>query len=235
MSRAFALIPLLALAGPAIAEKPPVAPAADSAASTAAEVEAAVEKMQAFYEKTESFDTRFEQRFQHGGMPSRLGGAAAQGRMRFQKPEGNEGPRMRWDYDDGRILLLAGDRSFTYDPDTKQVTEYRLDAANLSAAVTFLWGKGKLKEEFDISKTERQDAAGLTLELRPKKASGFQKVVLVMDPETGMVKRSIVVQGNGSENAITFRDAKLGARSPGADYDPAKIFPADAVRVRSQH
>lgn len=221
---------LLSVSAPALAAD--AAPAAAASPS----VDEVVAKMQNFYEKTRGFDTRFEQRFQQGGMPSRFGGASAAGRMRFRKPEGSTGPLMRWDYDDGRMLLLVKDRSWTFDPDTKQATEYNVDGANLSAAVTFLWGKGRLADEFTIQRATRSDLMGdgVALELTPKKANqGFSKVYLQVDPATGAVKQSIVVQSNGSENRIAFLEPKLDAEVNAADFDPARAFPAGTTRIKA--
>lgn len=222
----------LSLPGAALAQTA-AAPRAEAKAPSVKDV---VGRMQAFYEKTRGFDTRFEQTFQQGGMPSRFAGAAAKGRMRFRKPEGGTGPLMRWDYEDGRILLLVQETSWTYDPDTRQATEYRVDAANLSAAVTFMWGKGRIDEEFEIAAATRSDLApdGVALELTPKKAGqGFSKVFLVVDPASGAVRQSVVVQANGSENRIRFEETKLDAQVSAADFDPAKAFPAGTAIVKA--
>src|SRR5689334_21928926 len=120
---------------------------AAAAPSAEVPVDQLVAKMQRFYEKTRSFDTRFSQVFQQAGIATRLGNATSQGRIRFQKPAGSGGPHMRWDYDDGRIVLLVGDEGYTFDPDTKQATAYHIDPGQLST-VRFLWGKGKLSSEF---------------------------------------------------------------------------------------
>lgn len=217
-----------------------VAPAADPTAATPKgkpapappsvdpAVAPVVARMQGFYERTRGFDTRFEQRFVQAGLPSRLSSTTAKGRIRFRKPDGATGPLMRWDYADGRIMLLVKDRSFLFDPDTKQATEYPLDTANLSAAVTFMWGRGRLADEFAIAKAARTDLGGegVALELTPKKAStGFSRVFLVVDPATGIVSRSIVVQPNGSENRLTFLEPRLDATVSPGDFDPKKVFP----------
>jgi outer membrane lipoprotein carrier protein len=220
---------VLLLAAPAVAADAPAAPAprADP------EVAAAVKKMQAFYERTKGFDTRFEQRFV-AGAGSRLGGVAG-GRLRFRKPEGGTGPLMRWDYDDGRILLLVKDTSWTYDPDTKQATEYRVDPAQLSAAVTFLWGEGRLDREFEITRAGRTDLAeGLALALDPKQPTGaFTRVFLVVDPATGVVRESVVVQPNGAENRIRFLAPKTDVKLDGAAFDPARAFPEGTTRIKA--
>lgn len=227
MNQKIVLAALIALAAPAAAMAQ-TAPQPEEKAAARVDVDAIVARMQAFYEKTASFDTRFEQRFQQGGMPSRFAGASATGRLRFRKPKADEGPRMRWDYEDGRILLLVGDRSFTYDPDTRQATEYRVDAANLSAAVTFMWGEGRLTESFTIAAASRADLAGegIALELTPReKGQGFSKVFLVVDPASGQVLQSVVVQANGSENRLRFHDAKVDVALDEATFDPARAFP----------
>lgn len=227
--------PALALAAPS--EQQAATSEADQAAkkdrAAAAEVAALVSKVQAFYEKSQGFDTRFEQRFAQAGVPSRFQDSTATGRMRFRKPAGESGPLMRWDYADGRILLLVKDRSWTYDPDTKQATEYKVDPAQLSAAVTFMWGKGKLAEEFAISRSKRELGQGVTLELIPHARSSFSKVFLLVDPASGMVGRSVVVQANGSENDLTFREAKIVGTIKAGDFDPDSAFPKGATRVRA--
>ncbi|AKU89621.1 outer membrane lipoprotein carrier protein LolA [Vulgatibacter incomptus] len=232
---------LLAAAGtsaqaatPAPATPATTAPAKAPPLAMPSDVAALVAKLQAFYEKSPGLDTRFDQSFTQGGMPSRLGGATAKGRMRFRKPDGATGPLMRWDYDDGRILLLVKDRSWTFDPDTKQATEYRVDPGQLSAAVTFMWGKGRLAEEFEIVQSKRDFGGdGTALELTPRKPSGFSKVFLVADPATGKVSRSVVVQSNGSENHLIFHDTQANAKVVQADFDPDRAFPAGTSRVRA--
>lgn len=233
MTRKLIAALIVACAAPALAgaEAPTAGPGASEPS-----VDQVVARMQAFYEKTRGFDTRFEQRFQQGGMPSRFAGASASGRIRFRKPEGSGAPLMRWDYADGRILLLVGDWSWTFDPDTKQATEYSIDAANLSAAVTFLWGKGRIADEFSIARASRTDLAegGVPLELVPKKpGQGFSRIFLVVDPETGAVLQSVVLQANGSENRITFVEPKLDAAVAAADFDPDRVFPEGTARIKA--
>jgi outer membrane lipoprotein carrier protein len=219
--------PLLAcLVLAAATTPPPVDPA----------VAPVVKKMQEFYERTKGFDTRFEQRvIAAEGVPSRLTKPAS-GRIRFRKPAGATGPMMRWDYEGGAITLLVGNRAFYYDPDTKQATEYPLDVANLSAAVTFMWGKGRLADEFVISPATRADLAGdgVALELTPRKPSGgFQRVFLVVDPATGIVRRSVVVQADGGENRLSFLEPKLDAAVTPGDFDPARAFPAGTAVTKA--
>lgn len=206
------------------------------AEAPAEDISGVVAKIQAFYEKTDGIDTRFRQSFRQGGMPSRLGGVSAEGRLRFRKPAGEAGPRMRWDYDDGRILLLVDDLSYTYDPDTQQITLYRLDPQSLSAAVTFLWGKGKLSDDFTVTASARKDLGdGVVLDLAPKKkSSGFARIHLVADPATGLVRRSVVVQADGSENHIHFVEPKVGEVAPLSVFNPDTAFPKEAVRVDTQ-
>jgi len=236
MKRLFAAAAIFAstTAG-AQAQAPSKAPAAQQApaADTRAEVSGLVAKVQSFYEASQGFDTRFEQRFAQAGVPSRFAGAAATGRMRFRKPTGGSGPLMRWDYADGRILLLVKDRSWTYDPDTKQATEYKVDPAQLSAAVTFMWGTGKLEDEFDISLSSRNLGEGKVLELTPKKRGSFSKVFLLVDPASGMVARSVVVQSNGSENDLSFKDATVNAKLTLGDFDPETAFPKGTARIKA--
>jgi hypothetical protein len=46
-----------------------------------------------------------------------------------------------------------------------------------------------------------------------------------VDPATGIVRRSVVVQPSGGENRLTFVAPKLDATVRPDDFDPAKVFP----------
>jgi len=81
--------------------------------------------------------------------------------------------------------------------------------------VTFLWGKGKLGDEFDISRTECKECLGTLLTLVPKKPDArFREVQLDIDPKTAQVRRSIVIDPDGSRNAITFSNLKVNVGLP---------------------
>ena len=140
------LFPLLLVlaAAPAPAAGHPMAP----------EVKALVDRMQGFYERTQDFTADFKQEYHYKTFNRTV---VSTGTVAFQKPA-----KMRWEYltPSKRTFVLSGDRIYALDPEAQTLTKAALPTSQLSASVTFLWGKGKLGDEFDISRTECKECAG---------------------------------------------------------------------------
>src|SRR6516165_8128265 len=194
------LLPLVWLAAaPASTAPPPMTP----------EVRSLVERMQAFYEKTTDFTADFRQDYAYKTFGRTV---TSTGTVAFQKPA-----KMRWEYltPSKRTFVLSGDRIYALDPEAQTLTKAALPTSQLSASVTFLWGKGKLSDEFDISRTECKECLGTLLTLVPKKPDlRFREVQLDIDPKTAQVRRSIVIDPDGSRNTITFSNLKTNVSLP---------------------
>jgi outer membrane lipoprotein carrier protein len=194
----FALV-LVVAAAPTPAAGHPMAP----------EVKALVDRMQGFYERTQDFTADFNQEYLYKTFNRTV---VSTGTVAFQKPA-----KMRWEYltPSKRTFVLSGDRIYALDPDAQTLTKAALPTSQLSASVTFLWGKGKLGDEFDISRTECKECAGTLLTLVPKKPDArFREVQLEIDPKTAQVRRSIVIDPDGSRNSITFSGLKTNVGLP---------------------
>ncbi|MDQ3262551.1 MAG: outer membrane lipoprotein carrier protein LolA [Myxococcota bacterium] len=169
----------------------------------AADVKALVERMQGFYEKTQDFTARFQQDYTYQAFKRKQ---TSTGTVAFKKPG-----LMRWEYlkPSTRTFVLSNDKVYAYDPAAMTLTKGTFDSSQLSASVTFLWGKGQLADEFQIAKVACKDCQGTLLELTPKEADPrFKLIRLEVDPKTAQVRRSIVIDPDGSQNAITFLDMK---------------------------
>lgn len=194
--------------GPAPAPAKPAAPLAPAApaakpAALDPEVKALVERMQRFYESTSDFTASFSQTYAYAG--SRRQQTSA-GTMTFKKPG-----LMRWEYatPSPKTFVLANDKVYMHDPEAKLLTRARIDTSQLSASVTFLFGKGNLLDEFDISRGACASCAGTLLELVPRKPDPrFKRLKLEVDPKSAQVIRSVVIDPDGSQNAITFSQMK---------------------------
>ena len=194
----FALL-LVVAAAPAPAAGHPMAP----------DVKALVDRMQGFYERTQDFTADFKQEYLYKTFHRTV---VSTGTVAFQKPA-----KMRWEYltPSKRTFVLSGDRIYALDPDAQTLTKAALPTSQLSASVTFLWGKGKLGDEFEISRTECKECAGTLLTLVPKKPDArFREVQLEIDPRSAQVRRSIVIDPDGSRNAITFSGLKTNVGLP---------------------
>lgn len=195
------LLPLLLVLGAA-----PV-PAADR--SMTPEVKALVDRMQGFYERTQDFTADFRQEYVYKAFNRTV---VSTGTVAFQKPA-----KMRWEYQtpSKRSFVLSGELIYALDPEAQTLTKAALPTSQLSASVTFLWGKGKLSDEFVISRTECKECVGTLLTLVPKKPDArFREVQLDIDPKTAQVRRSIVIDPDGSRNAITFSNLKANVALP---------------------
>jgi outer membrane lipoprotein carrier protein len=185
------------------------APAPAPPAEMTPEVRSLVQRMQSFYEKTTDFTADFRQDYAYKTFGRTV---TSTGTVAFQKPA-----KMRWEYlvPSKRTFVLSGDRIYALDPDAQTLTKAALPQSQLSASVTFLWGRGKLAEEFQIQRVECKECAGPLLSLVPKKPDGrFQEIRLEIDPQTARVRRSVVVDPDGSENAITYANFKTNVRLP---------------------
>src|SRR5512142_3196392 len=130
----------------------PAAKAPDPAAAALAR------KVQAYYEATRDLEARFTQTYTYAGFGRRQ---VSSGTLRVKKPG-----MMRWDYEQPapKTIAVKGSRLVQYEPEENQAyVDEKFDASAMSAAVTFLLGKGDLAREFDLSVSDLGE-----LVLRPK-------------------------------------------------------------------
>ncbi|ATB31556.1 LolA family protein [Melittangium boletus] len=198
------------------------APEKKTAAPTP-EVKDLVDRMQAFYEKTQDFTADFKQDYKYKVLRRTQ---SSTGKVIYKKPG-----LMRWEYEKPsvRTFVLAGEKVYAHDPEAQTLSVGRIDTNQLSASVTFLFGKGKLADEFSITKGDCKDCKGTLLVLDPlKEEPRFRQVRLEVDPKTAQVLKSTVVDPDGSENAIAFLNLKTNV---GIDADRFKINPPEGTRI----
>lgn len=203
---------------PAPKAEAPVAPK-----PMAPEVKALVDRVQGFYEKTQDFVAEFQQDYTYQAFKRTQ---RSSGTVTFRKPA-----LMRWEYAKPapKTFVLAGDKIYAHDPEAKTLTKAALGSNQLSASVTFLWGQGKLGDEFSIAKMDCAKCTGTLLELTPLKPDPrFRVVRLEVDPKTAQVLKSTVVDPDGSENAITFKNLKANT---GVDEKHFKLAPPEGTQV----
>jgi outer membrane lipoprotein carrier protein len=192
--------------------------------SVAPEVKTLVERMQAFYEKTEDFKTAFRQDYKYKAFRGRT--QTSTGTVTYKKPA-----LMRWEYEkpSKRTFVLAGNKVYAHDPEAQSLTVASVDTSKLSASVTFLFGQGRLADEFNITKGTCADCKGTLLVLDPAQPDPrFRQVRLEVDPGTAQVLKSTVVDPDGSENTISFLELKTNV---GVATDSFKINPPEGTRV----
>ncbi len=200
-----ALLATLLLAAPAT-------PAPDQAVGLA-------RKVQAYYEATRDLEAKFQQTYTYAGFGRRQ---VSSGTLRVKKPG-----MMRWDYEKPtpKAIVVKGSRLVQYEPEEHQAyVDEKFDASAMSAAVTFLLGKGDLAREFDLSSGE-----GGTLVLRPKEPDPRVESIALSVGPTGEVTATKVVDGAGNVNEVKLTAVK---RNPGLTESAFDLkLPKDVRRI----
>ena len=208
---------------PTAAPKAAEAPKPAEKKASSPEVTELVTRMQSFYEKTQDFSSEFKQDYKYKALRRTQ---TSTGKVTYKKPG-----LMRWEYEkpSARTFVLAGEKVYAYDPAAQTLSVGRIDTTQLSASVTFLFGQGKLADEFSISKGACKDCKGTLLVLDPLKADPrFRQVRLEVDPKTAQVLKSTVVDPDGSENTIAFLNLKTNV---GVAADSFKLNPPEGTRI----
>lgn len=216
-----AQVAVLALAamlasGPSAVEPPP---AAKVPPPVTGDARALARKVQAYYESTRDLRAGFVQTYTYVGIGRRQ---ESRGTLLVKKPG-----RMRWDYvsPTPKSIAVVGSRLTQYEPEANQVfVDERFDSTAMSAAVTFLVGKGSLEQEFLVALGE-----GGSLVLTPRRADPRVEAVSLFVGPDGEVRRTRVVDGQGNTNDLSFERLARNTGVRDADFD-IKV-PADAHHV----
>lgn len=161
--------------------------------------EQVADKLQKIYDQTEDFKAAFEQEY-HSKALGRT--KTSSGFVYVKKPG-----LMRWDYKKPRPkhFVADGKALYIYDPDLEQVMVDRSFAgSDLSTAVTFLWGKGKLRDDFSVAFAAKSDPKHYLLELTPKSRARFRKLWFKVERDTFRVVETVVEDPGGNTNRIRF-------------------------------
>jgi len=190
-----------------------VAPASPPSASALAA------KVQAYYERTRDLEAKFSQTYTYAGFGRRQ---VSSGTLRVKKPG-----MMRWDYEKPlrKTIAVKGARLVQWEPEENQAyVDEKFDASAMSAAVTFLLGKGDLAREFDLS----VDDLG-ALVLKPKAADPRVESIALTVAEDGAVTATRVVDGSGNVNELKFSGVKRNVGLPDSAFEVK--LPKDVRRI----
>jgi outer membrane lipoprotein carrier protein len=195
---------------------PVAAPTTASAVATAttdAALDAVVDTLQKTYEGTKDFKGRFTQKFTYTMLRRTQ---ESTGSVSFEKPG-----RMRWDYDTPapKSFIVDGKALWIVQPqDNVAFVNACFQQDGLTASVAFLWGEGKLREQFTISRFDGVfgEKTDHHLLLIPRDGNSvFARLILVVDPKTSRVKQSVVVDLAGNVNQFIFRDLSFNVGKAG--------------------
>jgi outer membrane lipoprotein-sorting protein len=169
----------------------------------------AVDKVQKFYAGVKQVTAKFRQSVTN----ATFGQAKdSDGMVWIQKPG-----KMRWDYyakkkgnktSTKKSFISNGKYLYVVEHDNKQVMKKSLEKDLMPVAVSFLYGKGDLRADFnaEIDTSKKYGAAGeIVIKLTPKKPSAqYQYLILAVAPDNFRVTQSIIIDSSNNINHFRY-------------------------------
>ena len=166
-------------------------------------------RVQRHYERIRDFSARFAQTSTY---PTFGNVKNATGKVFLKKPV-----LLRWQYDDGRLIVIDGKELWNWNPEDKEAqVKQGFGADQVPSEFAFLFGKGKLLDRFTVRSVARPGdlPPGEAIELVPRKPSAdVQKLLFVVD-KRGQVLASVLTNGQGDVNQLVFSEAKVSSGLP---------------------
>jgi outer membrane lipoprotein carrier protein len=210
------------LAGPARAsggEGPAASPPPPAAAPDCAP--ALAERVQQRYERVHDLAARFSQRTSSALAPAQ----EASGTVALAKPG-----KMRWSYEkpEPSLVVTDGKTLWIFDPAAREVQEFAVGEQFLSgAALQFLLGNGKLLDAYRVSATGC-GGPRVQLTLVPKQDATYQELELFVEPESGEVRATAVVDLLGNRTEVSFDELRYDQKPAESAF---RFVPEPGVRV----
>ena len=186
----------------------PMVAAPTATAATPATANEVVDKVQKFYASIQQVSAQFRQAVTYDTFGSTK---TSDGTVFIQKPG-----KMRWDYLEKKkqntvvkkSFISNGSYLYMVEHDNKQVMKKNLAQDLMPVAVSFLYGKGDLKAEFnaEIDTTGKYGSKeDLVLKLSPKKPSAqYKNLYLVVATKDFHVTQSVIIDSSNNVNHFRF-------------------------------
>ena len=177
--------------------------------------QAVASRVQARYEGVRDLEARFSQTSRSVAFGAAGPEMRARGVALFAKPG-----RMRWTYEEPEpsVVVSDGKTLWIYDPVKQEAQEFPVGEGFLSGtAVQFLLGEGKILDAFTV-RAEGCGTNAVRLHLRPRAETTYESLELLVDPATGDVRESAVVDLFGNRTDVIFESVR-----PNLRMDPAKF------------
>jgi outer membrane lipoprotein carrier protein len=192
------------------------APPSSSASAPAPAVDQTVTAVQAFYDKSQTFKSDFQQKFWVKAYNQEK---SSRGHVTFAKPG-----KMDWVYDDPKDNRVVSDGNVikVYEAGNKQMYEQPIAKSQYPAALSFLTGTGKLAESFDFELASGQEMkfpGGYVLVGTPKQPTpAYSKVLFYVDAATSQVRRVMIIDGQGNRNRFDFVNPRVNDPVPPGQF-----------------
>lgn len=202
---------------------------AATAAATAENASDVVDNVQKFYANIKQVSSAFRQTVKNSTFGTEK---TSDGKVWLLKPG-----KMRWDYYEKKKTSVETKRSFisngttlyVVEHDNKQVMKKDLKQDLLPVAVTFLYGKGDLKGEFNSAIDSSGTYGGkddIVLKLTPKQPSAqYKNLYLVVNKTDYHVSQSVIVDSSNNVNHFRFfaPDFDAPIKDTWFEFDPRSV------------
>jgi outer membrane lipoprotein carrier protein len=198
---------------PAPLQAPPAGAQAPAGELSAAEL---ADRVQGFYDKTQTFKASFKQRY---WIDAYRKSVDSNGRVIFAKPG-----KMSWRYEsNGNRVVSDGKIIKVYEKEDKQMYEQSMEKSQYPAALSFLLGGGKLRKEFHLQKLDPKSVGyegGYVLMGMPKDPTpSYQKMLLYVDAATYQVRRVLLIDAQRNRNRFDFVEPTVNEKVPPSEFE----------------
>lgn len=212
-----------------VATTAPLVAAPTAAAATTPTASELVDRVQQFYAKIQQVTAQFRQAVTNETFGSTK---TSDGTLWILKPG-----KMRWDYLEKKNSKVVVKKSFisngkslyVVEHDNKQVVKKNLEQDLMPVVVSFLYGKGDLKSEFNaaLDTSGKYGAKGeYVLKLTPKSPSAqYKNLYLVVSPTDSHVTQSVIVDSSNNVNHFRFftPDFEKPIQASWFEFDPRSV------------
>jgi len=186
----------------------------------------AASSVQSHYEGVRDVAARFEQTTNAARLgTSPTSPATSRGRVSLAKPG-----KMRWTYEEPEPSLVVSDGKtvWIYDPAFNEVQKLPASEGFLTgAAAQFLLGAGDMRRDFKVAARSCSETAA-ELELTPRQPATYEKLVLTVEPATGNVSKTRIVDLLGNVVEVAFLDQRFNLAPADSEF---RFDVPDGVKV----
>lgn len=174
------------------------------------------ERVQAFYDKTKTFQAGFEQRY---WIKKYNKYKNSNGQVVFEKPG-----KMSWRYkNNGNRVVSDGKIIKVYEAEEKQMYEQSISSSQYPAALAFLTGTGSIRKAFRLRKLDSKRMkfeGGYVLEGKPRQeTAAYVKVLFYIDGKSSQVRRVMLIDAEGNRNTFDFLSPSANKETPKGEFD----------------
>lgn len=201
-------------------------PGSENRAATRPPVAEVVAQLQKNYDSMGALRAKFSQ-----VLSGPMGRRQAQGIVSLKKPG-----KMRWDYEkpEKKLFVADGVTLWVYEPEDEQAYKQPLNSSQLPAQVSFLFGRGRLHDEFEVTYHDEPglgQAGEVVLRLLPKVASAqYRHLLFVVDPKTFLVKETVLFDQQGGKNHLAFSSVEANPKT-GVDDSRFSFSPPPDTKI----